>query len=288
MQTMERSEDVRDGSAAAGESGRRRSKLFTAIAVGAVIVLATAVAAYALGASNSTTKTVIRPVPVAQKPAPAKAAAPLKCVPGAAPGSCNTDEAAELKIPDKPLDAATHAVLAAQLVDARAAAMQYPTVADAQRAGFILAGGFSPLTGAHYIDVAHIVGSTFDPSNPGTFIYDGTKPTSRIIGLMYTGMNTSPPDGFAGPNDHWHRHSNTCIIPSATGIVVPFPADSSVTISQCNAVHGIFMRRTLWMVHAWVVPGWESPSGVFSHDNSDVVCANGTTKTTAAGFCPGN
>jgi hypothetical protein len=248
-----------------------------------VIVVAAGIA-YAIGASNSRTETVVRTVPVVQKPA---SGAPVKCVPGAAPGSCNTDEAAELLIPDKPINAATHAVLASQLVAARDAALKYPTAADAIRAGFILAGGFSPLTGAHYIDLAHVTGA-FDPAHPGTYIYDGTKPTSPIIGLMYTGTNVLPPGGFAGPNDHWHRHSNTCVIFKGTGIVVPFPADSSVTLSECNGVHGTFMRRTLWMVHAWVVPGWESPSGVFSHDNSDVVCANGTTKTSATGFCQGN
>jgi len=284
MQTMERGDDVRQGSAPTDESAHGRSKLFAAIAVGTVVVLATAAIAYAIGASKSTTHVVVRSQPALPKPAKP---APLKCVPGAAPGSCNTDEAAELKIPDKPLSTATHEVLAAQLVAARAAALRYPTVADAQRAGFILAGGFSPLTGAHYIDIPHIVGD-FDVANPGTYIYDGTKPTSRIIGLMYTGMKTLPPAGFAGPNDHWHRHSNTCIIYGSKGIAVPFAADSDVTQSQCNAVHGIFMRRTLWMVHAWVVPGWESPTGVFSHDNSDVICANGTKKTTSAGFCQGN
>src|SRR5262249_35432752 len=163
------------------------------------------------------------------------------------------DEAKELSIPDKPLPPATRAVLAAQLVAARTAALQYPTVADAQRAGFVLAGGFSPLTGAHYMDFAHSVGP-FDPSHPGSYIYDGTSPTSKLIGLMYLGADLAPPSGFAGPNDHWHRHANTCIIYSNGGIKVPFPADSTVTISQCNAVHGIFMRRTIWMVHAWVVP----------------------------------
>jgi hypothetical protein len=39
--------------------------------------------------------------------------------------------------------------------------------------------------------------------------------------------------------------------------------------------------------HAWVVPGWESPLGVFSHDNPDVLCADGTTKANAVGFCQG-
>jgi hypothetical protein len=48
------------------------------------------------------------------------------------------------------------------------------------------------------------------------------------------------------------------------------------------------MKRTIWMVHAWVVPGWESPSGVFSHDNNDLVCADGSTNTNKAGFCQGN
>jgi hypothetical protein len=283
MQTMERGQDAGVESVPVGESAPRRSKVFLALAVGAAVVVATAGIAYAVGASNSETKTVVRTVPVVRKPA---SAAP-KCIPGAAPGSCNTDEAAELLIPDKPLDAATHGVLAAQLVAARQAALKYPTVADAERAGFILAGGFSPLTGAHYLDLAH-VGGTFEAADPGTYIYDGTKPSSPIIGLMFTGSNPLPPDGFAGPNDHWHRHSNTCVQFKPTGISVPFPADSSVTLSQCNAVHGQFMRRTIWMVHAWVVPGWESPSGVFSHDNSNVVCANGRTKTNAAGFCQGN
>jgi hypothetical protein len=74
---------------------------------------------------------------------------------------------------------------------------------------------------------------------------------------------------------------------TAGKIVVPFAADSDVTEAQCAAVHGSFMRETAWMVHAWVVPGWESPLGVFSHNNPDVVCADGTTHANAVGFCQG-
>jgi hypothetical protein len=201
-------------------------------------------------------------------------------------GSCNTDEAIEAAIPDKPLDPATRAVVAAQLVTARTAALKYPTVADAEKAGMILAGAFSPLTGAHYINISDAL-AAFDPAHPGSYIYDGISPTSKIIGLMYLSGDVNPPEGFAGPNDHWHRHANTCVIFGGAKIKVPFPADSSVTKSMCDGVHGTFMRRTTWMVHAWVVPGWESPSGVFAHDNKDVLCADGTTKATAAGFCKG-
>ena len=68
---------------------------------------------------------------------------------------------------------------------------------------------------------------------------------------------------------------------------MPFPADQDVTREMCEGVNGTFMESTVWMVHAWVVPSWESPNGVFSHDNPNLVCADGTTETDAAGFCQG-
>jgi hypothetical protein len=40
-------------------------------------------------------------------------------------------------------------------------------------------------------------------------------------------------------------------------------------------------------VHAWVVPGWDSPQGVFSHANVDLHCADGTDHTDKVGFCTG-
>ena len=44
------------------------------------------------------------------------------------------------------------------------------------------------------------------------------------------------------------------------------------------------MAETIEMVHAWVVPGWESPKGVFSHDNPDVYCADATNAVNAMGL----
>jgi hypothetical protein len=255
------------------------------VAFAAAIALLVGVAAgisYAVGSGDKNTKVEVKTI---VKDVPTATTVPT-CLPGAAKGSCNTDEALEARIPDVPLGPQAHAELAMQLVAARAAALKYPTVADALRAGFIPAGKFSPETGAHYIDIGAAVGG-FDPSNPGSLIYDGDSPTSRVIGAMYLSAGIAPPAGFVGPNDHWHRHSNTCIEFQGSKIVVPFAADSDVTQQMCNAVHGDFMQRTEWMVHAWVVPGWESPLGVFSHNNPDVKCANGTVNTDAAGFCQG-
>jgi hypothetical protein len=186
-------------------------------------------------------------------------------------------------VPDKPLDRATHALLAQQLVAARAEAMRYPTVADATAAGYhLVGGGFGPGSGAHYI--GGYPGS-FDPSNPLALIYDGISPTSQMVGLMYYSMGTTAPAGFAGPNDHWHRHSGVCL---GNGADVLFPPDSSVTETQCAEAHGSFMAVTGWMVHAWVVPGWESPRGVFSHENPDLRCADGTFRTDSIGRCQGS
>jgi hypothetical protein len=199
------------------------------------------------------------------------------------------DVAAEAQ-PDQPLDPATRATLQAQLMQARDVAERYPTVADGVAGGYgILAGGFAPGSGAHYITYSSLTGGgAFQPGHPLSLIYDGTSPTSRIVGLMYYGIGEQAPEGFAGPNDHWHRHSNVCIKYGSNGVLgVPFPADADVTAAQCEAAKGSLMKVTGWMVHAWVVPSWESPLGVFSHDNPNVRCADNTYKTNKAGLCQG-
>jgi hypothetical protein len=193
------------------------------------------------------------------------------------------DVAAEQQ-PDVPLDAATRTALKDQLVVARDTALRYPTVADAAAAGYHLIGGFGPGSGAHYVGgIRGGFGGSFDPSKPLALIYDGTSPTSQMVGLMYYAMGNTAPEGFAGPNDHWHRHSNVC----TRGSDVLFPPDADVTPAQCTALGGFFMKITGWMVHAWVVPSWESPSGVFSHENPNLRCADGTFNTDKIGRCQG-
>ncbi len=188
--------------------------------------------------------------------------------------------------PDQPLDPATRSELALQLMAARDAALKYPTVADAENAGYhLVGGGFGPGAGAHYIGFGSGAFGGFDPSKPPTLIYSGTNPTSQIVGLMYlgAGQNDAAPEGFAGPNDHWHRHSGVCL----KGADVISPVDANVTQDQCTAAGGNYMAITTWMVHAWVVPGWDSPAGVFSHENPDLRCADGTFNTDDIGRCEG-
>jgi hypothetical protein len=190
-----------------------------------------------------------------------------------------------------PLDPATQTVLTRQLADAYQAAMRYPTVADAKRAGMILAGGMAPGVGAHYqmINAQVLKGinpdGTVNPLYPASWIYASTADNAPVVGVMYESFAETAPQGFAGPNDHWHQHSNVCVQFQGGEIRVPFAADQDVSPQECADVHGVFMKKTIWMVHAWVVPGWESPQGVFSHDNLHVYCPGNTDLTDALGFC---
>lgn len=201
----------------------------------------------------------------------------------------NPDHAAEEE-PDQPLDAATREQLAAELVAAREVAVRYPTVADAEAAGFYRAGRFVPGAGAHYVSGAGGLSGPgpVDVAKPMALIYDGTSPTSRVVGLMYYAIGEDgEPDGFAGPNDHWHRHRGICIKGGDDGLEIPLPVDADATEADCDAVGGRLIEETAWMLHAWVVPGWESPGGVFSHANANLLCADGTDTTDEIGFCEG-
>jgi hypothetical protein len=257
------------------------------LAVGVVALVATVVAAFLVGRATSGDSGG----PKAR--AASSAQLSRSAVTTTTVGGINVDEIVESR-PNQPLDPATRTKLAAQLVAARTAAAQYPTVASARAAGMIQAGLFAPELGAHFISYANLDRSllpdgSVDARYPPGFIYDGVSPTSKIVGLMFISIaGGAAPAGFPGPNDHWHRHMNLCIKYGADGkISVPFAPDRDVTRAQCDKVRGQFMPRTVWMVHAWVVPGWESPKGVFSHADPDLRCADGTVRADAVGFCRG-
>jgi hypothetical protein len=177
--------------------------------------------------------------------------------------------------------------LAHQLELARQVALQYPTIADAERAGLHRAGPFSPGLGTHYISYRNALSNTDgvmtdeDIRRPLAWIYDGTKPDSHVAGLFYmTGVTN--PQGFAGPNDTWHAHHDICIRTGANGVIdAPLGADHDATPAQCNAVGGNLLKQTQLLLHVWAVPGYESPEGVFSHLSSAITCVDGTYNTIA-------
>jgi hypothetical protein len=170
--------------------------------------------------------------------------------------------------PSQPIrDAKVRAELAAQIQQARDAAARFPTIRDAQAAGYRMLTHYLPCVGTHYVNNAQYVTGQFDAAAPPILIYDGEGPNAKVVGLSYVVKSETVPVGFAGPNDGWHAHSSFCISKD-TGIVL---GDERTSARRCAAAGGenVDLRHD-WMMHAWVVPGWESAWGVFSAEHPDL------------------
>ncbi len=272
MQTLEPTQ-VAESESAARRSRVRMIAVASVAAVGCVVVAA---AAYEVGRSTSSTKTIVRTVPT-----PPTAAAPVVDDRGFSKlGNGHQAEAPEI---EPPLDSATRLLLQHQLTLARQVAMRYPTVAVAEAAGWRRAGPFVPGLGAHFLDLGQLHYAPTGPITdaailaPTSLIYDGTRPSSRIAGLMYIGNGLHIPQGFAGDTDIWHYHTNVCLVIKPTGSVdVPFGIDTTVSKALCDGVNGEMLQRTPFMLHTWVVAGYDSPQGVFSHESEAMTCRDGT------------
>jgi hypothetical protein len=162
----------------------------------------------------------------------------------------------------KPVTQAERDALIMQQTQARAVATQFPTVADAEQAGYRKSTVYVPCIGAHYTNIG--LTGQFDPAKPSELLYDGTNPDSKIVGLSFLVVHPGgPPDGFAGPNDVWHQHNfNGGLCINGQGVVV---GNESTSPTQCTERGGRKVPLdNIWMVHDWVVPGWECSWGVFA------------------------
>jgi hypothetical protein len=185
------------------------------------------------------------------------------------------------------LDDASQAALSVQLAPTAQLVQKYPTLAAAEAAGYRRAGRFNPGLGVHYGAFAGrpdgaITGVNGEVMVP-QLIYDGTDPGSPLAGFMY--MADAPagaaPEGFVGANDHWHYHSKLCIKFDNGEIKVLLGSDKNVTQAECDAVGGMYVGQSGYMVHVWTVPGYESADGVFSGLNRKLTCPDGSYHTAA-------
>ncbi|HEX8803792.1 MAG TPA: hypothetical protein VF743_06355 [Acidimicrobiales bacterium] len=189
------------------------------------------------------------------------------------------------------------AQLADELERAQAVAASFPTIADAEAAGYHKVTSYLPGIAAHYINTDYIDGD-FELEKPEMLLYDGDGPTAHIVGLSYYIVqegDEEPTDGFTGPNDHYHRHVGLCF---RDGVVV---AGSNATEEECAAEGGNKGNGAGgWMSHVWIVPGCESDWGVFSGANPELKvrgldttgevpmgCGTGASIEDAPAFDPG-
>ncbi len=154
--------------------------------------------------------------------------------------------------------------LSDELAAARDVAMGYPTARDAMDAGWTKVTPYVPGIAAHYMNFGYVDGR-FAIDEPEMLLYDGEGPEAHVVGLSYYIMldgEAEPTQGFTGSSDHYHRHIGLCV---AGSLVV---GDSTTTEEECAALGGVKQGGSAgWMSHVWVVPGCESPWGVFSGAN---------------------
>lgn len=152
--------------------------------------------------------------------------------------------------------------LQAQLQAAGAVIQQYPDIAAAEAAGYHQISPYVPGIGAHWIDTG-LLDAEFDPAQPEMLLFNGTEPTSQLVGLSYAAISDEPVEGFVGPNDTWHAHPGLCML---GGLVVGIDGTPE---ELCRSVGGEIASglANLQMAHLWQVPGWESPWGLFSAEN---------------------
>lgn len=149
-----------------------------------------------------------------------------------------------------------------QLAAARRAVKGIETAADAMARGYRIATVDLPFLGVHYLRRAYL-DLPFSPSRPTHLIFPSDAPDAPLVGLMYYIEHDGEPEGFAGPNDHWHRHLAACL---SGGIMI---ALDDITDELCAEMGGVmtplpaeYERR--WMLHVWAVPGIENPWGMFA------------------------
>ena len=175
--------------------------------------------------------------------------------------------------------------LSSEIALARDTALKYPKAADAKKAGWVQVTPYVPGIGAHFMNFKY-VDDKFSITEPEMILYDGTGDDANVIGLSYYLLHAGPAEptqGFTGNNDHFHRHDGLCI--GATGVI----GDSTTTPEQCEAIGGRKANgQAGWMSHAWVVPGCESPWGVFSGASPVLETGLGQNSGKDGGGCAGS
>ena len=163
--------------------------------------------------------------------------------------------------------------LADDLELAQETALSYPTPTEALAGGYTMVTGYVPGIAAHYMNFSYVDGE-FDVTKPEMLLYDGTGPTPTSSGLSYYIIK----EGDAEPTARLRRRQRPLPPPrrpvrQGHGGVI---GGSNTTEEECAARGGRKQNGgSGWMSHAWVVPGCESPWGMFSGENPKLDGATG-------------
>ncbi len=198
----------------------------------------------------------------------------LAAIPGTEPfGQHNHDEVAR-----DPLSARDKSLLDDQLKVAAASAVRLASLSDVVDDGYVMGSAFIPAAGAHWIRWS-LVDQPFEAGRPSMVLLNGSEADADVVGFSYVLRNVGgAPEGFAGSSDVWHRHTGICF---ANGRVVSSDIlsrpDCRVLSLMIAADPGrvsvdLLAGDDIWMLHAWVVPRYPNPGGIFVTNNPNIRC----------------
>src|SRR4051794_17662755 len=164
----------------------------------------------------------------------------------------------------------------AQWAAAVGSVQRYDSIDKAEALGYQRAAVQGPGVGVHLVNWT-LVDKPFDPTRPSMLLFD-ERPgrTSTLVGYSYWIRSTTQPEGFVGPNDEWHQHKGLCVVNGWIDREESKPG-------QCAGVR--LAGSDLWMLHAWVVPGWSDRWGPFATINRKL-CPSNRALTGAASCSP--
>jgi hypothetical protein len=173
------------------------------------------------------------------------------------------------------LNAVDASIFESQWSGARDAIPTHDTEDEAAALGYVRATSPAGGIGTHWVLWSQIA-KPFDPAVPSMLLFDERRDTPVLVGYSYALQSPTRPEGFAGANDHWHQHRGLCVV---DGWVVREQAAGPDACSGTYIAGGDF-----WMLHAWVVPGWDNRKGDFAPFNPKL-CPS-VTGTPDVNRCP--
>ncbi|MBV9103288.1 MAG: cytochrome c [Candidatus Eremiobacteraeota bacterium] len=167
------------------------------------------------------------------------------------------------------------------VVAARRIMAEYPTVADAERAGFKKFAPRLQLPVEHYTNGKYALEAwrgKFNAMHPTSLIFERTAGDLKLVGVMYTASNRATEEELNADVPlsigTWHRHVNFCVPPLGTpasesfGAKARFYFGTIASAQECHAAHGFFVPRVFgWMIHVW--PNESDPAKVWAVERHD-------------------
>lgn len=177
---------------------------------------------------------------------------------GAGTPAVHTGHSTADLVPAVPLSAADAALFDSQWLAAQQAIPHLDTLAKATALGYVRAAAPAGGIGTHWVLWSQIA-KPFDPAKPSMLLFDERRDPAVLVGYSYALQSPTRPEGFAGPNDHWHQHIGLCV---DNGWVV---REQTSGPDACNGTY--IAGGDFWMLHAWVVPAWDNRKGQFAPFN---------------------